>query len=72
MTSLMIGFAVAAAGAALLAASGRRVRRAQLELEHQLAIARWEDDVGAPSGRPQQVVSRRETAVTSGAAPGAY
>jgi len=68
MTRLMIGFAVAAAaaaaaaGAAMLAATGRRVRRTQLAVEHQLAIARWEDDVGAPSGRPQQVLSQREAA----------
>jgi hypothetical protein len=76
MTRLMIGFAVAAAaaaaGAAMLATTGRRVRLTQHAVEHQLAIARWEDDVGAPSGRPQQVLSQREAAGTSGAAPAAY
>lgn len=72
MTRLMIGFAVAAAGAAMLAATGRRQRLTQNAFQHQLAIARWEDDVGAPSGRPQQVLSQREAAGTSRAAPGTY
>lgn len=48
MNKLIIGVAMAAAGAALFANAGKRRRREQRALE-QSAIARWEDDTGAPA-----------------------
>ncbi len=54
MIRLLTGLAVLAAGAATLVMGGARIR-SERTLEHETALARWEDDGGPPAGVPQGV-----------------